>query len=95
MRFDGLKILDVFNYAGKYYIKIGDYTAFDKDKNVEKFNPTLDVNPVTLDFKVSFIDIISQLELGQDFQYNGMTYKKIDGYRQALNMSTFAVETFI
>lgn len=99
MTFKDVKLLTVFKTVANETVglKISETFVIGEYGTLMNFTNHLDtkVVPLAKNFKITFDDIIDSVDIGNNFVYNGTTYKRIAGHRQALNMETYSVETFI
>ena len=95
MKFKNVKPYTPFSYEGLLYLKTDEHWAINENSRVVNFSTSLEVIPVAKTFKITFEDLVDTIDKGKQFEYNGTIYLKVAGHRQALNLTTYCVETFI
>lgn len=95
MLFKYVKPYTIFSYEGLLYLKTDEHWAINENSRVVNFCTSFEVIPVTKTFKITFEDLVDTIDKGKQFEYNGTMYLRIPGHRQALNLTTYCVETFI
>lgn len=95
MLFEDVKNYTPFSFGGVLYLKTHGAWAINEYSRVVNFHTDHIVTPVANTFKITFDSLLDTVDIGKDFEYNGTKYKRIAGHKQALNLTTYCVETFI
>jgi hypothetical protein len=95
MKFQDIKLYSVFSNSERLYLKVSENVAINQYGTVLNFAQYSDAFPVAKTFEITFEDLIDSIDKGKQFEYNGTIYLRIAGHRQALNLTTYCVETFI